>query len=37
MTISVLICHPDGSQSLETREVPEDYFSDQEEPAAPEE
>lgn len=28
MTINVLICRPDGSQVLETREVPEDYFAE---------
>lgn len=27
MTIDVLICRPDGTQELERREVPEDYFS----------
>ena len=26
MEIPVLICHTDGSQTLETRQVPEDYF-----------
>lgn len=27
MTIQVLLCGLDGTQTLETREVPEDYFS----------
>lgn len=26
MLISVLVCKPDGTQVLEEREVPEDYF-----------
>lgn len=26
MTIQVLVCHKDGTQALEIREVPEDYF-----------
>jgi hypothetical protein len=27
MTIEILVCAPDGSQTLETREVPDDYFA----------
>ncbi len=27
MTIDVLICRADGTQALERREVPEDWFS----------
>lgn len=27
MTIDVLICREDGSQCLETREVPDDWFA----------
>ena len=27
MTIDVLVCRPDGTQVLETREVPEDYLA----------
>lgn len=26
MTIQVLTIHPDGTQTVEPREVPEDYF-----------
>jgi hypothetical protein len=26
MTIEVLVCRPDGTQSLESRELPEDYL-----------
>lgn len=26
MTIDVLVCHSDGTQALEKREVPEDWF-----------
>ena len=33
MTIEVLICRPDGTQSLEPREVPEDWFASPEVPA----
>ena len=33
MTIEVLVCTPDGAQTLETREVPEDYFQIKEVPA----
>ena len=32
MTIEVLVCRQDGTQVLEQREVPEDYF-----PAEPQE
>ena len=32
MTIEVLVCRQDGTQVLERREVPEDYF-----PAEPQE
>ena len=31
MMIEVLVCRADGTQSLETREVPDDYYA----PAAP--
>ena len=31
MMIDVLICSPDGTQVLEQREVPEDYFPEEEE------
>lgn len=31
MTISVLVCRPDGSQFLETREVSDDWFDTGEE------
>lgn len=34
MTIDVLVCREDGTQILEQREVPEDYFQSREEPAA---
>ena len=27
MTIDVLVCRPDGKQTLEQREVPEDWFA----------
>ena len=27
MTIDVLVCRPDGKQTLEQREVPEDWFN----------
>jgi len=27
MTIDVLICRPDGTQAVESREVPDDWFS----------
>lgn len=27
MMIDVLVCYPDGTQKLEQREVPEDYFA----------
>lgn len=27
MTIDVLVCRPDGTQNLEPREVPEDWFT----------
>lgn len=30
MTIDVLVCRPDGTQTLEQREVPEDWFPAQE-------
>jgi len=33
MLIDVLICYPDGTQVLEQREVPEDYFAVPEEEA----
>ena len=33
MTIQVLVCGLDGTQTLETREVPEDYFSPEQLPA----
>lgn len=36
MTIQVLVCQEDGTQTLETREVPEDYFPALEETAATE-
>lgn len=26
MTIEVLVCRPDGTQEVQRREVPEDYF-----------
>ncbi len=26
MTIEVLVCRPDGAQTLETREVPDNWF-----------
>lgn len=26
MTITVLVCRPDGTQSLENREVPDDWL-----------
>ena len=32
MQITVLVCRPDGTQTLETREVADDYFT----PAQPE-
>lgn len=32
MTIDVLVCRADGTQSLETREVPEDYFPETKKP-----
>lgn len=31
MSIDVLVCRADGTQSMETREVPEDYFPETEE------
>ena len=40
MTIDVLVCYPDGTQVLEQREVPDDYFAaaePAEEPAQSEE
>ena len=27
MTIEVLVCSPDGTQVLETREVPDDFYA----------
>ena len=27
MTIDVLVCRPDGSQTMEKKEVPDDWFS----------
>ena len=27
MVIDVLVCHTDGTQTLEQREVPDDYFA----------
>lgn len=33
MKINVLVCCPDGSQSMEQREVPDDYLTVKEEPA----
>lgn len=30
MTITVLVCRADGTQTLEQREVPEDWFEDAE-------
>jgi hypothetical protein len=36
MTIHVLICRPDGSQRLEQREVPDDYFLEKANPVLPE-
>lgn len=27
MTIQALVCRPDGTQAMETREVPEDWFA----------
>lgn len=30
MTITVLVCRADGTQSLEQREVPESWFNDTE-------
>lgn len=35
MTIDVLVCRTDGSQILEQREVPDNYFDVQEMKAAP--
>jgi hypothetical protein len=32
MTIEVLVCGPDGSQVLESREVPEDWLAADPEP-----
>ncbi len=32
MMIDVLVCREDGTQILEQREVPEDYFQSQEAP-----
>ncbi len=32
MMIDVLVCREDGTQILEQREVPEDYFQSQETP-----
>lgn len=34
MLIDVLVCHGDNTQTLEQREVPEDYFLPAEEPPA---
>ena len=34
MTIEVLVCHQDGTQVLEQREVPEDWLTPAEEPSA---
>ena len=34
MTIDVLVCYPDGTQVLEQREVPEDYFPEEDEAEA---
>ena len=34
MEIEVLVCKPDGTQVLEKREVPEDYFCIVENPPA---
>lgn len=31
MTINVLVCHMDGTQILEQREVPDNWFPDAEE------
>ena len=28
MIIEVLVCKPDGTQALESREVPDDWFED---------
>ena len=33
MIIDVLVCHADGSQTLESREVPDNYFIIEEVPA----
>ena len=33
MIIDVLVCHADGSQTLESREVADDYFIIEEVPA----
>ena len=35
MIIDVLVCNKDGSQILEQREVPDDYFQSPEEPDEP--
>ena len=35
MEIQVLVCHADGTQTLETRQVPEDYFAVSVPPEAP--
>jgi hypothetical protein len=32
VTINVLVCRPDGSQSMEQREVADDYLAVKEEP-----